>query len=104
MVDVSFSNALAAYNAASKMKPEASSVADKPNASGTFADMVKNVVEDTVEANRASEKLSMQAIAGEADLREVVAAVSNAEMALETVVTIRDKVTAAYQEILRMPI
>ena len=105
MVDVNFTNALAAYNAASKIKPEASSpTVNKPNASGTFSEMVKNVVVNTVEANRASEQLSMKAIAGEADIREVVAAVSNAEMALETVVAIRDKVTNAYQEILRMPI
>jgi len=33
-----------------------------------------------------------------------VMAVSKAEMTLETVVTLRDKVVAAYQDILRMPI
>lgn len=103
MVDANFTNALAAYNAASKIKPEVS-YSNKPNASGTFAEMVKDVVVNTVEANKASEKLSLKAIAGEADIREVVAAVSNAEIALETVVAIRDKVTNAYQEILRMPI
>jgi flagellar hook-basal body complex protein FliE len=31
-------------------------------------------------------------------------AVSQAEMTLETVITLRDKVVQAYQEILRMPI
>lgn len=103
MVDVSFTNALAAYNAVSKIKPEADTSA-KPNAHGTFADLIKDVVSNSVAATKTSEQLSIKAIAGEADLREVVAAISNAEMALETVVAIRDRVTNAYQEILRMPI
>ena len=38
------------------------------------------------------------------DLVDVVSAVNAAEMSLETVVAIRDKVIAAYQDILRMPI
>jgi flagellar hook-basal body complex protein FliE len=41
---------------------------------------------------------------GEADLRDVVAAVNNAEVTLQTVMAIRDKVVDAYTQILRMPI
>ena len=44
------------------------------------------------------------AIAGEADVTDVVMAVTNAETTLQTVVAVRDRVMAAYQEILRMPI
>ncbi len=43
-------------------------------------------------------------IAGEADLKDVITAVANAEQTLETVVAVRDKVLAAYNEILKMPI
>ncbi len=46
----------------------------------------------------------MKQISGEADLKDVVTAVANAENTLETVVAVRDKVLSAYQEILRMPI
>ena len=42
--------------------------------------------------------------AGEAELIDVVTAVSAAEISLETVVAVRDEVVKAYQEILRMPI
>jgi flagellar hook-basal body complex protein FliE len=35
---------------------------------------------------------------------DVVTAVSNAEMTLQTVVAVRDRVLNAYQEIMRMPI
>jgi flagellar hook-basal body complex protein FliE len=50
------------------------------------------------------ESQTVQAVAGTADLTQVVMAVSKAEMTLETVVTLRDKVVQAYQDILRMPI
>ena len=60
--------------------------------------------EKSVEAGKAAELATASAVAGEADLTDVVTAVSNAEMTLQTVVTVRDRVVAAYQEILRMPI
>jgi len=50
------------------------------------------------------ETVSAAAIAGKADIREVVTAVANAQMTLDTVVTVRDKVINAYNEIMRMPI
>jgi flagellar hook-basal body complex protein FliE len=42
--------------------------------------------------------------AGKADLVDVVTSVASAETSLETVMSIRDQVISAYQEILRMPI
>ena len=45
-----------------------------------------------------------QAATGKADLVDVVTAVAAAEATLETVVTVRDQVIKAYQDILRMPI
>jgi flagellar hook-basal body complex protein FliE len=46
----------------------------------------------------------MQGVAGNVDIRDVVMAVNNAEVTLQTVVAVRDKVIAAYQDIMRMPI
>lgn len=51
-----------------------------------------------------ADTLSLQAMTGKADVNEVVMAVANADMALQTVVAVRDRVVQAYQEILRMPI
>jgi flagellar hook-basal body complex protein FliE len=42
--------------------------------------------------------------AGKAELVDVVTAVANAETTLETVISLRDRVITAYQEIMRMPI
>ena len=51
-----------------------------------------------------AEQKATSLVRGKGDLVDVVSAVNAAEMSLETVVAIRDKVIAAYQDILRMPI
>jgi flagellar hook-basal body complex protein FliE len=48
--------------------------------------------------------MSIQAIRGEANTREVVDAVMNAQQSLQTAIAIRDKVVSAYLEVARMPI
>lgn len=70
----------------------------------SFATMVTDSLQGAVQSGRQAEELSLKQISGEADLKDVVTAVANAENTLETVVAVRDKVLAAYQEILRMPI
>jgi len=105
---VDFSTAINAYNqAAGSVR---SAVAGKPMApvagegEDAFASMVTDSLKQAVQSSRQAEELSLKQISGEADLKDVVTAVANAEHTLETVVAVRDKVLAAYQEILRMPI
>ncbi|MFC3673932.1 flagellar hook-basal body complex protein FliE [Ferrovibrio xuzhouensis] len=73
-------------------------------AAGGFGDMLRTALQDSVDAAKKSEQMSAQAVAGKADVTDVVTAVNNAEMALDTVVAVRDRVISAYQEIMRMPI
>lgn len=101
---VNMSGGVAAYQAASRMGPKPGGPAPAGNAVDTFAGLVQDSLKEAVGAGRHSEELTKQAIKGEADLREVVLAVNNAENALDTVVKVRDKVVKAYQEILKMPI
>lgn len=70
----------------------------------TFADFLKGKAQQSVEALRTSESVSAQAVTGEADIVDVVQAVTNAELTLQTVVSVRDRMISAYQEIMRMPI
>jgi flagellar hook-basal body complex protein FliE len=78
---------------------------DTGAASGSdFGDVLQRAVQGVVDVNKQAETLSTQAIAGGANLTEVVAAVSRAELALQTATTIRDRVVQAYQDIMRMPI
>ena len=71
---------------------------------GDFADLVKNALDEARRIGQRSENLSMEGIRDNADLNQVITAVAEAEVTLQTVVSIRDKVIDAYREILRMPI
>lgn len=51
-----------------------------------------------------SERQSIGLMTGAADPHSVVEAIAAAELAIETAVTVRDKVVEAYQELLRMPV
>jgi flagellar hook-basal body complex protein FliE len=53
---------------------------------------------------RQGEASSLQAVTGKADLTAVTQAVNNAEIALQAVTAVRDRVIAAYQDISKMPI
>ena len=70
----------------------------------SFAEMVNDAVTNAIDIGRKGEAMSAQGIAGQADLREVVTAVTNAEMTLHTALAIRDRVIKAYQDIVSMPI
>ena len=71
---------------------------------GGFADMLKSTLEGAITDQQKGEQASMQAVAGNADINSVVAAVTNADVTLQTVVAVRDKVVSAYQEILHMTV
>ena len=74
-----------------------------PAASG-FGDMLTRALGSVGDAGHQADAQSMQAIAGGGNLTEVVTAVSRAELALQSAVTIRDRVVQAYQDVMRMPI
>lgn len=51
-----------------------------------------------------SEEIAKAAMTGQADSQALVMALAQSELAVDAVVTVRDKVVEAYQEILRMPV
>src|SRR5262245_54790101 len=70
----------------------------------TFGDLLSNVLNEAATTGRAAETKAGELMKGKGDIVDVVTAVNAAEMSLETVVAIRDRVIAAYQDIMRMPI
>lgn len=104
----SISNAINAYSTLAKAVggSDGMEARDTPApVPGTdFAAVLKDAAKVSIGTMKEAETQSAAAIAGKADIKEVVAAVTNAEMTLETVVTVRDKVINAYNEIMRMPI
>ena len=82
----------------------ASAAGPQGAAGGSFADVLKNVMGDTVQATKTAETQMQAGLQGKTDLVNVVTAVSSAEASLETMMAVRDQVISAYQEIMRMPI
>jgi flagellar hook-basal body complex protein FliE len=104
MSTFSVANAAAAY-ARNVQKPAESGMEPRAADPGkSFSQFVGESLSDAMNTGKQAENISAQAIAGKADLTDVVTAVTNAEITLQTVVAIRDKAVAAYQEIARMPI
>ncbi len=64
----------------------------------------KDLAQDFATTMQEGEEIAMQSMTGQADPHALVQALAQTELAVETAVTIRDKVVEAYQEILRMPV
>jgi flagellar hook-basal body complex protein FliE len=100
---VSLNDALAAYrNAANALGKQGTDPAKAGAAD--FSGLVKDAIGSAADTMARGEKLSAQSVAGKAELTDVVTAVTSAELTLQTVVAVRDRVISAYQEIMRMPI
>jgi flagellar hook-basal body complex protein FliE len=69
-----------------------------------FDSMLARMVSDTVDTLKSAEAVSVAGIKGEASVQQVVESVMAAEQSLQTAISIRDKVVAAYMEISRMTI
>lgn len=70
----------------------------------SFGDLVNQSVDNSIGVLKASEQVALSALAGQASLDELTTAVANAETTLRTIVSIRDRMIQAYQDILKMPI
>ncbi|PBC04521.1 flagellar hook-basal body complex protein FliE [Mesorhizobium sp. WSM3860] len=71
---------------------------------GSFAEALSQAATKTVNTLQNAEQMSIQALKGDADTRQVADAVLSAQQALQTTIAIRDKVVSAYLEISRMSI
>ncbi len=77
---------------------------DVAKAGGDFKELLASVSRAAVSDIGAAENLSVQALNGETDARQVVDAVMSAERSLQTAIAIRDKIVTAYLEVSRMSI
>ncbi|MGD0864976.1 MAG: flagellar hook-basal body complex protein FliE [Rhizomicrobium sp.] len=97
--------AAAAYQALSNIGTTAPAAATGGSAPATsFSDFLSGAMNNAVGTMQAGEQMATKQVAGQADIVDVVNAVNSAELSLDTVVAVRDKVIAAYQNIMQMPI
>ena len=102
-------DAVNAYSQASKQLQQglggaSDGVDDGVKGQSAFASLVTESISDVKDASANLETTSAKALVDQADIVDVATAVTNAEAVVETVVTVRDKVIGAYNDILKMPI
>lgn len=94
-MDLNSSLAALGYSSA---RPATAARPDSPGealakAASSFAETLQN-----------GDRVAQAAVTGGADAHSLVQALAQTQLAVETVVTVRDRVVEAYQEILRMPV
>jgi len=70
----------------------------------SFTSVLKEALGSVMETGRKSDTQSRALANGKANMVDVVTAVAETETAIDAVVAVRDKVIAAYEEIMKMPI
>lgn len=79
--------------------------ASQPAVDGaSFGDVLKQSVQGAIDAQHKSEQVSAASLVGKADMTEVLQAVNNAQLALNTVLAVRDRLVQAYEQIMRTSI
>jgi flagellar hook-basal body complex protein FliE len=97
--------AAAAYQSIAAMGAKSAPGASAaPVGAGSFGDFLSDAMKDAVSTMKKGEQAATANLTGKADIVDVVNAVNQAEITLDTVVAVRDKVVAAYQAIMNMPI
>lgn len=94
----------AAYQAAAKIGAGTAAASATAAPAQSFGQFLESAVKDAVGTMKQGEQMAAKQVQGKADMVSVVNAVNNAEMTLDTVVAVRDKVISAYQSIMQMPI
>ena len=74
------------------------------NGGPSFGELLKNAVGGVIEAGRRSDTQTHAMATGRANIVDVVTAVAETEVAVESLVAVRDRMITAYEEIMRMPI
>ncbi|MCF8476177.1 MAG: flagellar hook-basal body complex protein FliE [Pseudolabrys sp.] len=70
----------------------------------SFTSVLKEAINAVNETGRKSDVQTQSMVNGKSNMVDVVTAVAETEVAIDAVVAVRDKVIAAYEEIMRMPI
>jgi len=95
-MDITAVNAAQSYSAARPL------TAPDPGVEGDNA--FARIAQDFLATMQRGEATANASMTGAADPHSLVQALAQTELAIETAVTVRNKVVEAYQEILRMPV
>jgi flagellar hook-basal body complex protein FliE len=95
-----------AYASLARMMSEgASGAANGSDANGpSFGALLKDAIGSVMDAGRKSDAQTVAMANGKANVMDVVTAVAETDVAVSTLVSVRDRVIQSYEDIMRMPI
>ena len=99
--------AAAAYQNAARigqMSPSVPDVAPAGLSDGNFSDFLSGAIKDSINSIKQGEQATQAQAMNKSNVVDVVHSMNAAELTLDTVVAVRDKVVSAYQAIMNMPI
>jgi flagellar hook-basal body complex protein FliE len=70
----------------------------------SFSALLKDAIGSVAESGRKSDAQAMSMASGKANVMDVVTAVAETDVAVSTLVSVRDRVIQSYEDIMRMPI
>jgi flagellar hook-basal body complex protein FliE len=94
-----------AYASLARMMSSGAAAGKAPDGDGpAFSAVLKDVLGGVMEAGRKSDAQTVAMASGKANLMDVVTAVADTDVAVSTLVSVRDRVIQSYEDIMRMPI
>ena len=77
---------------------------DSDGSGPSFASVLKDAVGSVMEAGRKSDAQTVAMASGKANVMDVVTAVAETDVAVSTLVSVRDRVIQSYEDIMKMTI
>ena len=105
---VPFNAVATAYSNASKLITDAgkasSGISGTSGQTPDFGKLLSDTMQGVIDSGKKSDQMSLDMLNGKSNVVDVVTAISQTELAMQSMVAVRDKVISAYEEIMRMPI
>jgi flagellar hook-basal body complex protein FliE len=106
-MSIGIGSAISAYNNAANITRnfgDGAAAKSQEAGSNIFSGLVSNPVDSSIGSLRKAESFAIGNLTKQADITDVVTAVTKAEGTLKTVVAVRDRLIGAWQELEKMPI
>ncbi len=83
---------------------QSSAAAGNSSSGSDFGSVLSQSVGSIIDSGHDAEAKAAQGLTGGGDMTQIVTAVSNAQLALQTTTVIRDRMVQAYQDVMKMTI
>jgi len=93
-----------AYATLARMTSGAGAAKGAETGGQSFGAMLKDALGSVMDAGRKSDAQTVAMTSGKANVMDVVTAVAETDVAVSTLVSVRDRVIQSYEDIMKMPI